>query len=490
MRRFFVKNIIFIVAINILVKPVWVFFIDRVVQNRVPHGDYGTYQALLSLGIIFQIVLDFGITSYNSRTIARDPDQLPTVFPAMLSARLVLMGLYMLLGYGWGWLLGYRGWELNLLLGILLFQSLTSLLAFIRSNIAALHRFKTDGILSITDRLMMVLICGFLLIYPPTAHNFKIEWFVITQAACYFITAVIAYLVLRRISKVKLKFSFHLPTVMSIIRQSLPYAILIFQMSIYNRADAMMIERMCADGKTQADIWASAFRLLDMVNILGLMFATMLLPMYGRMLSNKQDVQPIVKLCANLLLPLSFVVAAAGIFFSGDIMNLLYKGANESNLHEYRMVFSWLIASFPAWCLMYIYSTLLTANGDLKILNYIAFGGVVVNLSLNFYLIPHFSATGGAITSFITQSSLAIAFVIACTKVLKLQTNVKWIMALLGYLVIVVGLAYGIITWLPAVWLIQASVFFISCLLFMFIFRFVSVAGVKQLMNRNNAENE
>ncbi len=488
MRRFFVKNILFIIAINILVKPVWVFFIDRVVQNRVPGGDYGTYQALLSLGIIFQIVLDFGITSYNSRTIARDPDQLATVFPAMLSARLVLMGVYMLLAYSWGFLLGYRGWELNLLIGILLFQSLNALLSFIRSNIAALHKFKTDGILSIADRLMMVFICGFLLVYPPTAHHFRIEWFVITQAACYFITAIIAYIVLRRISGIKLRFSFHLPTVLIIIRQSLPYAILIFQMSIYNRADAMMIERMCADGKTQADIWASAFRQLDMVNILGLMFATMLLPMYGRMLSQKQDVQPIVKLCANLLLPLSFVVAIAGVFFSADIMHFLYKSANPANVHEYSMVFSWLIASFPAWCLMYIYSTLLTANGDLKVLNYIAFVGVVLNLSLNFYLIPHFSAIGGAITSFVTQSSLAIAFVIACTHVLKLKSNIRWIASLLGYLCLTVALAYLVVTFLNIIWFVQAAIFFMVAVLFIFIFKFVSFGAIRQLMNKKNAD--
>ena len=90
MRRFFVKNILFVIAINVLVKPVWVLLIDRSVQNRVPGGEYGTYQALLNLSIIFQIVLDFGITSYNSRTIAQDPDKLPELFPSMLSARLQL----------------------------------------------------------------------------------------------------------------------------------------------------------------------------------------------------------------------------------------------------------------------------------------------------------------------------------------------------------------------------------------------------------------
>ena len=488
MRRFFVKNILFIIAINVLVKPIWVLLIDRTVQNRVQGGEYGTYQALLSLSIIFQIILDFGITSYNSRTIAQAPDKLPTLFPAMLTARLVLIGIYMLLACSWAYLIGYRGWEINLLIGILSFQALNALLSFIRSNIAALHRFKTDGILSITDRLLMIVICGFLLINPATSGNFRIEWFVLTQVACYLVTAIIAFIVLRRIARVKLQFIFHAPTVIGIIRQSLPYALLIFLMSVYNRADAMMVERICHDGKAQADIWASAFRLLDMATMFGLMFATMLLPLYGRMLSEKKDVQPIVKLCTNMLLPVSFVVAIAGIFFSNDIMHLLYKGAKGSGSHEYQVVFCWLMASFPAWCIMYIYSTLLTANGNLKVLNYIAMGGVILNLSLNFWLIPLFSPTGGAvgaaITSFTTQSVLSIAFIIGCSIIIKLPVNIRWILSLIGYLLLVLGFAYIITAFLHAQWMVQAGVFFIFCVISMFVFRFVSVSAIRQLANR------
>ena len=453
-----------------------------------PGGEYGTYQALLNLSIIFQIVLDFGITSYNSRTIAQDPDKLPELFPSMLSARLVLIGVYMLLAYSWGWMIGYRGWELTLLAGILLLQALNALLSFIRSNVAALHRFKTDGILSIMDRLMMIVICGFLLVYPPTAHHFRIQWFVIAQIGCYFVTGATAFLVLRRLARVRLAFVFHAPTVLGIVKQTLPYALLIFQMSIYNRADAMMVERICHDGKAQADIWASAFRLLDMATMFGLMFATMLLPLYGRMLSQKQDVQPIVKLCANMLLPMSFAVGIGGIFFSNDIMHLLYKGAKGSYSQEYTIVFSWLMASFPAWCIMYIYSTLLTANGNLKALNYIAFAGVVLNLSLNFWLIPWFNTTGGAvgaaITSFTTQTTLSIAFMIACVKIVRLPVNIKWIAAVLGYLVFVLVFAYAITGFVHATWYVQAGLFFFLCLVFMFLFRFVSVSGIRQLANR------
>ena len=161
MRRFFVKNILFVIAVNVLVKPIWVLFIDRVVQIRVGEKIYGTYAPLFSLSIIFSVILDFGITNYNTRTIAQNPDSLPEIFPSMFSARLIFTGIYMTVAYAWGMLLGYKGWELSLLIGVLLIQALNSIVSFFRSNIVALHKFKTDGIISITDKLLMIIICGF-----------------------------------------------------------------------------------------------------------------------------------------------------------------------------------------------------------------------------------------------------------------------------------------------------------------------------------------
>ena len=374
------------------------------------------------------------------------------------------------------------------MMGVLLIQSINSLVSFIRTNIAALHRFRTEGVLSITDRLLMIIICGFLLVYPPTARLFSIQWFVIAQIVCYFIAAAVGYLILRRIGKVRLRFSFNGPDIYKIVRQSFPYALLIFLMSVYNRADVMIMERICPDGKDQAGIWAAAFRLLDQVNMFGLMFATILLPMFGRMLSQKTDVSQIVKLCVNILLPLSFMVGVAGIFFSADIMHLLYHNSklyqDPAMALKYNHVFAILIASFPAWCLMYVYSTLLTANGSLKTLNIIAVSGVAFNLVLNFYLIPRYEAQGGAITSFLTQTSLSIAFIICASKIIKLPLNVKWILAHIGYLLLVLALAYGVINILHIHWLLQLAVFGTICVGLMFVFRFISAGSITQLMNK------
>jgi O-antigen/teichoic acid export membrane protein len=481
MRRFFVKNILFVIAVNVLVKPVWVFLIDRNVQNQVPGGDYGTYQALMSLSIIFQTLLDFGITNYNSRTIAMHPEKLTDIFPAMLSARLTLMIVYMLVAFGGGWLLGYRGWELGLLTGVLLIQSLNALVSFIRSNVSALHRFKTDGVLSIIDRMLMILICGSLLYLPATRGRFRIEWFIQAQIFCYFVAASVGYLILRRIGRVRLKFSLNVHEVTAIMKQSLPYALLIFQMSIYNRADAMMVERM--SGKEQADIWAAAFRLLEVSNMFGLMFATMLLPLFGRMLSQKQEVHTIVRVCVNMMLPMSVMVAVASGFFAGDIMNLLYKGCanNPVAAPQYHLVFALLMASFPAWCMMYIYSTLLTANGSLKYLNLIAFAGVAVNLTLNFALIPSLHAVGGAITSLTTQTLLAIIFMIVAWRTVKLPASTKWVAALALFIVANLGMGWTIRHFVPVHWMVQLVLFGVISISGMFALRFVSLKNLKAL---------
>jgi O-antigen/teichoic acid export membrane protein len=160
----------------------------------------------------------------------------------------------------------------------------------------------------------------------------------------------------------------------------------------------------------------------------------------------------------------------------------LYQSALATQV-EYNTVFTVLMFSFPAWCLMYVYSTLLTANGSLKTLNTIAFAGVILNLSLNFYLIPHYKAVGGAVTSFVTQTSLALTFMACATRIAKLPFNARWVAAHVGYLVFTVALAYGMLHLLgSAGWMAQVAVFCAVSVVFMFVFRFVSVRSVKQLM--------
>lgn len=477
MRRFFVKNLLFVLAVNILVKPLWIFMIDRTVQNRVGHSMYGTYQAVFNLGIIFQIVLDFGINNFNTRLISQSPGRLKSMFPVMLTAKLVFIFLYAFIVGIAAWLWGYRGWELSLLAGTMAIQALSSMLLFIRSNVAALHKFRIDGVLSVTDRLLMIGVCGLLLFHPYFAQQFRIEWFVYAQIGCYGLAVLIALFVLRRLSGIPFRLSPDIKKVAVIIRQSAPYALLIFLMSVYTRSDTILLERLSENGKIQAGIYVAGYRLLDVGNMVGLMFAGVLLPLFGRMLMQKQDVNPIVLLSANIMLPVAFIISVGCGFFSSEIMHVLYKATAAGD----DKIFAILMASFPGFCIMYIYSTLLTANGDLRLLNKIAAAGVVINLTLNLLLIPHYRAMGAAVTTLITQIVLSACFIIFSKKQLNLNKNLRLVASYTIFILLLILAGY-LLKLLPISWLLQFAGFMVTGSLMIFIFRFVSLRSVKLLL--------
>jgi hypothetical protein len=128
--------------------------------------------------------------------------------------------------------IGYNERQIKFLLILAGNQFLLSLILYIRSSISGLQHFKIDSILSVTDRLLMILIVGFLLLFYKDI--FKIEWFIYSQSASYIVTAGIAFLYVRAKSLgIKLNFNFKFFRV--ILRKSYPYALLVLLMTSYTK---------------------------------------------------------------------------------------------------------------------------------------------------------------------------------------------------------------------------------------------------------------
>jgi O-antigen/teichoic acid export membrane protein len=430
------------------------------------------------MSIIMQFVLDFGLNSYNTRTISRSPDEFASRFPVMLAVRLLLMGMYSMVVLAIGYAAGYRGGELQLLLGTLLIQTLAMLLLFIRSNVAAFQRFRLDGILSVADRLMMIVVCGALLFLPATAARFNIEWFVWAQVGCYAAAIVLGFYILWRITRVPVRFSFHFGQVWQMLRASAPYALLIFLMSVYMRVDTTLLERLAS--KEEAGIYAAAFRQLDVSNVFAILFAGILLPLFGRMHAEGKPVAPIVRLSTNLLLPFSTLAAVAAWTTGSGIMHLLYPA---SGAYEGR-VFAWVMSCLPAYSLMYIYSTLLTANGALRLLTGRAAGAAILNLSLNFLLIPKYGAEGAAIVACITQWAIAICSVIFAASRNKLTTHPKWIFAHVLFAALLAGVGMSAVYYWEGAWKPILLSLLLAAGVMIPIFRFVAPSALRQFLLR------
>ena len=462
MQRKFLTNLGLLLFLNLLIKPVWIFGIDLTVQRIVGVGDYGFYFVILNFSFLFNIILDLGITNFNNRNIAQHNHLLNKHFSGILVLKLLLGLTYVVIAFIVALILRYNADQFRLLGWLAFNQFLLSFILYLRSNISGFMMFKTDSMLSVLDRLLMILFCGVLLWGHVTASAFRIEWFVYSQTAAYSITATLAFLIVVKKARFR-KLTWNWPFFLMIIKQSLPFALLVLLMTFYNRLDPVMLESLLPSfskeqigifamvnhinphilgnlmaektGNFQAGIYASGFRLLDAANMIAYLFGVLLVPIFSKMIKKKQPIEHMLKLSFTLIITLAIIVGFGSFFYSYEMMDLLYDTHIEASTRVFRL----LIPGFIAVSTTYIFGTLLTANGNLRQLNIIAFLGLVINLILNYMLIPRLLASGSAISSLVTQFTMAILQVLMVQRIFKFKINYRYMFTLLAFLFGVIG---------------------------------------------------
>ncbi len=414
MQRTFLTNLALVLVLNLLVKPFYILGIDAGVQKAVGAEVYGGYAALLSLSFLLNIVLDLGLTNYNTRHIAQHTPLMAKYLGGMAAMRGGLMLAYALLTVGSGIALGFSGADLGMLGWLVLNQAIVASILYLRSNIAGAQRYRQDSLLSVLDRVLLIGIVGWLLWGKATDQPFEIMWFVKAQTAAYATTALIALgMVLRLSGRVVVRWKPAFSWV--VMKRSFPFALLILLMTFYYRIDTLMLERMLPDGAEQAGIYYQGFRFFEALNMLGFLVAGLLLPMFSRMLKERSDVSPLVGLSFKMVLAGSLAVAVFGSLHSSEVLGLIYS----EHVDRSAPVFALLIWSFAGVCTTYIFGTLLTAGGDLRALNWTAASGAILCVCLNAFLIPRMQAEGAAWAGLITQVLTAVAQLVLAIRLHK-----------------------------------------------------------------------
>jgi O-antigen/teichoic acid export membrane protein len=481
LNREFFLNIAFLVLINLLIKPLYIFGIDRSVQNLVGEATYGVYFSLMSFTVLFQILNDFGIQNFNSREIAQHPQLLDKYFSNIMAFKALLGVFYFGLIFISAYFLKYDKAVYPMLFSLSLNTLLLSMLGYLRTNVAGLGQYRLNSLLTILDRFLLIIVCSFLLWVEPFKAYFNINTFINAQNTTLFVTVFIAFWATFRQVKI-FTFRFNFPFWLSILRGSLPYALAIFLMTIYTRTDVVMLERMLPDGDRQAGIYASAYRLLDAVNVLGFLFAGLLLPMFSRLLKEKMIVTPLLRFSFQLIVVASVTLAAAVWFHRVDIMQLLYRQATAYSGD----VLGFLMLSFIAVSGVYIYSTLLGANGDVSSMNLTFILAFIINIGLNFWLIPNMKALGASISTCITQFFVLVCVILLAKKRLSLRGDWLWSLKIGSF----VGGSFLIHFLIksysnPSYWLIQIAIGMTLTLGLALILGFLNYKKVGHLLTHN-----
>jgi O-antigen/teichoic acid export membrane protein len=410
------------VGINLLIKPFWILVIDVAVQDRVGYEAYGEYISMFNLALILTMLLDFGINNYNSSSIANNPEILSAQFSQLVSLKLLLSVVYLILTFilaiVYGFSIGLVGWVLLLAFN----QVLAHFSTFIRSNLTGLQFFRTDAWLSALDRAVMILLglmmLGGVLFVPSISH------FIWIQTLGYTAVVIVALLLVwPYLTSISIRFNRDLLS--DIFRKTYPFAILAFIMLLYSKWDVLMMKKMLQDGDIQNGIYARAGRILEAATLMVGSTATIMLPLFARMIGNQENLTPISKsLIAVLIYPVAVFAIWASIYHR-DVMGLLPVGDSELVFE----VFAILILTFIPYTCMYVFGSMLTAKGLIRLLVIWCSIGLAISLAVNAVLIPKWGAIGAAIATLLTQSFVGFGKMYWAIRKIKLDFTVKDILA-------------------------------------------------------------
>ncbi len=417
MRRL-LENLGFLLLINLISKPLWLLA-EQEVQDRLGHATWGTFAALLSLGFLLRPVGELGIAQYTIKTIAGEQRYYNSLFGRALLLKLWLNVLYLGVTVGVGWLLGYRGEWLLILTLVALFYVVLNFLEQFRAGLQAFQQFKTDGIASITDKTLMMLILLLM---------FSGGWLTLRGfAVASLLTMLLSMLAFGAVVFIK----FGLPTLKlsrlrtaHLLRKSWPFALMVVLFGTNERVNQLMLERLGSGYEN--GLYVAAYRWIAAIQ----MYLWTILPVfYAKFAANLRHPvatrQNLFKTGQALVyLPLLF--AFGFIWFYGDKLFFLFDNSGPEVIAEMTLNlrilagFMWFNAAFT------IFSTYLTATGHERFVSVLLIVVIALSVIANFIFIPIYGAVAASWAMTGAFGVLSLGYVIGFVRLTELR--VPWLL--------------------------------------------------------------
>lgn len=452
----FFQGLSWLLLLNILIKPVWIFLIDREVQNTVGNQIYGSYFSLFNLSYVLLFIADAGLTNMMVQQLA---SRASSNAKQLLKIKAGLLLAYALFACLIGWLTSITQWQLFIYL--ILIQASGSLLLFLRGLLTANQLYKTDAYFSVADKTLMVLLCS-PFIYGWWKPIALLTFLQLQLVSICIVLLFLFYILFRK----KFLVTGYAEKTSIILRRILPFALIIFLMGTHYRLDGFLLERIRPDGAAQAGAYAAAYRLLDAANMLGYLTASFLVPFIARNSANSSLVKQTVTVLQHVLMSTGLLVSCFASIYAPWIQQTLYHTTNQFNSEVIQLC----LAVLPAYFLTHIYGSVLTATNNLRTFISILVVSVLVNFLLNAILIPSEGAIGAGIAALFSQYTCAFLCYSAVTKNWSFEKKVKtWMVYVIGAIVFC-GLLSFLQSTIHSVWIILA----VLCLLFV-------VIGLSQL---------
>lgn len=384
-----------IVGISRIFENIFSYLIIVLITRNLGAEGLGQYSFLFSFVGLFFIFSDLGVTTMMVKDLSRDFSKADKYVSNVIILRLIL-GLASLLVYWIALQFVSKDYVLSLYL-----VGLVYLAYVLRPPFAHLFRIKGKGymllIASVLERFLALF--GAYLVFSKTSNLF---YFILVLLFTYSVRLVFGIIFTR--SYFKFSWKFDTSFLKKLVKLGYPFMLISLFSLVYVQMDTVMLSFFSGD---EVVGWYQAgYKLITMLNVIPSLVMVFGFPLMSRLFVKNKTA--LVGFFEKILIYLfSFMLPViVGVWFIGDrILTFIYGiSAVESFL-----AFKILIVAELFVFLTIIMGQSISAADKQKIFMKIAGFGALVNVGLNFLLIPKWSLYGAGIATLITYVLMFLA---------------------------------------------------------------------------------
>ncbi|EKD75977.1 MAG: lipopolysaccharide O-side chain biosynthesis protein (O-antigen transporter) [uncultured bacterium] len=438
-------------TVSSLLQKLLAFWWFAYVANQLGEELLGSYLYALTYTSIFVIIMNFGLIPVLTREGAKYKETLQEQFNLALSLKIVLTVMSLVVLFAVYYIL-QQVREL---------PPSTSLLVYLASIVIVFDTFRSIFLAVLRARQAMQYEAVGQFIYQVLVVGFGIAFFGLGYKAGGLIMAIIiasifymlfALVVMYKRAEIKLGWYWRWDQVKKLLLIAAPFALADIFFKLNGSIDTVMLQYL--SGERYVAWYGIALKLTVTLTVIPGAFATAFFPSMSRAFAeSKEDLRSIFEQFFIYILMLSAPIAVGAAITAPRIIALVYPTfpAATIALQIFMVGLIFLFANYPI-------GNLLNATNH-QLLNTINMAiALVVNIVLNFFLIPSYTYIGATIAAVITAVVLVtLGFPRVYHEIhFNIALLMKRSLAILGS-----AATMGIIIWLAASWAPSTTIGFL-----------------------------
>jgi O-antigen/teichoic acid export membrane protein len=357
-----------------------------------PVAEYGKYTYIIEFISIFAFFSDGGFTQHIIKESSQNPGSEDKIYSKAQSAQLLISGIMLVLILGISYMMNTRQdfyylsvFGLSVVISAWFSPMLAILIASGRKDLI----FYKDVSLSVI-RIVFILLGIYL--KAPFAYFIYLGFI-----NCIVLLGLFLYTRYLEEFKRILSFKLAIGDSMSFIRHGFIFTILMAANVIYNKIDIIMLEKM--SGSAEVGYYSGATKFIYPFMFISGAFMTAIFPKLAKHSEEKDKFKSIQNLALYYLGGIGILLSTSLYLGSDLIFELFFADKYDASIPIFK-VLVWYLA------IVFIYGPInnsLVAKNKVKFLVYMNLFMIVLNVVLNFFLIPVYGAKGAAAATIVCE---------------------------------------------------------------------------------------